>query len=131
MPEAGSWASHTVRRQVVSLDKLQPIGSVLVVGERRYVVVGHRMTRDGDHVGAGYLLVPYPLGFVDADSLQLVPASKTGAVLHAGLCNETGSAYLGAFEALATANEALSYEEYQSSVRLLHDFAAQEGGTHA
>ena len=48
---------------------------------RRYVVVGHRLVCDGDGVATSYLTVPYPLGFVGAESLQVLPASAVEAVV--------------------------------------------------
>lgn len=51
------------------------------MGGRRYVVVGHRLVRDGDGVATDYLTVPYPLGFVGAESLQVLPASAVEAVV--------------------------------------------------
>ena len=63
------------------MESVQPLGSVLQVDGRRYVVVGHRLVRDGDGVATGYLTVPYPLGFVGAESLQVLPASAVEAVV--------------------------------------------------
>ena len=99
---------------------------MLSIGERRYVVVGHRMTRDGELVGPGYVVVPYPLGFVDADSLQVVPASEVGAVVGEGYVSDASDAYLSDFSALAEANSAIAYDEYVASARLLRDFAREE-----
>lgn len=112
---------------MVCLDKLQPIGSVLTCGERRFVVVGHRMTREEDRVAAGYVVVPYPLGFVDASSLSVVPAGKAGDLVDQGFANEDGAAYLEQFCDLATASEGIAFEEYTSSMRLLGDFVREEG----
>lgn len=105
---------------------LQPVGSVVAIGARRFVVVGHRLTRDGVTVGAGYALVPYPLGFVDAGSLTVAPASSVDEVVCAGYANEATAAYLEEFEALAQANADVPYDEYAESVRLLQDFAREE-----
>lgn len=110
------------------MDKLQPLGSVLAIGEHRYVVIGHRIVRDGDQAGPGYVVVPYPLGFVDADSLATVPASAVDEVVSAGLANEASDAYLESFDALAQESAGIAYDEYLSSERLLADFAREEAG---
>ncbi len=107
---------------------MQPLGSVLELDARRYVVVGHRITRDGEVMAPGYLVVPYPLGFVDPESIQVVPASAFGAVVHEGYANDEGDAYLEEFAALAEASAGVPYTEYEASVRLLADFAREEGG---
>ena len=99
---------------------------MLAVGERRFVVVGHRLTRDGEAMGAGYVLVPYPLGFVDAESLTVVPASAVDEVVCAGFADASTASYLSDFEALAQASAGIPYSEYAASVRLLRDFAREE-----
>ena len=111
---------------MISLDKLQPLGSVLAIGEHRYVVIGHRIVRDGERVGPGYVVVPYPLGFVDADSLATVPASAVDEVVSAGLASEASDTYLESFGALVQESAGISYDEYQASERLLADFAREE-----
>ena len=111
---------------MIWLANLEPIGSVVSIEDRRFVVIGHRMTRDGEGVGAGYVLVPYPLGFVDANSLFEVPASRVGEVVVKGFSNEDCVAHVAQFEEFAQQMADVSYDEFVSSVQLLHDFA--EGG---
>ena len=108
------------------MSSLQPLGSVLAIGARRFVVVGHRMTPDGATTGAGYVLVPYPLGFVTTESLTVVPASVVDEVVSTGFSNDATATYLAEFEALARANAAVPFSEYAESVRLLQDFAREE-----
>lgn len=88
------------------------------------------MTRDGFDAGMGYVVVPYPLGFVDAGSISLVPASSVQEVVAEGLASEAGDAHLEQLQELARAGEGIPYDEYEASVRLLRDFA-QEGAAHA
>lgn len=111
---------------MIWLANLEPIGSVVSIDDRRFVVIGHRMTRDGDDVGAGYVLVPYPLGFANADSLFVVPASRVGEVVAKGFSNDDGVAHVAQLEELAQAMGDITYAEYASGVQLLHEFA--EGG---
>lgn len=98
----------------------------MTIDARRFVVVGHRLTRDGELVGAGYVLVPYPLGFVDAQSLSVVPASAVDEVAQAGFSDAQTASYLAEFSALAQASADIPYDEYVASMRLLHDFAQKE-----
>ena len=107
--------------------KLHAIGSVVAIDGRRFVVIGQRLTRDGENVGAGYVLVPYPLGFVDADSLAVVPASRVSEIVAEGFESDTGADHLAQFEEFADALADTPYSEYASSVQLLQDFA-REGG---
>lgn len=105
------------------------------MGERRYVVAGHRMTRDGEGTGIGYVMVPYPLGFVSSGSLALVSASQATEVVALGYDNEENDAYLTQFEELAHESSDIPYEAYAHNVALLESLAAegldQEGGADA
>lgn len=107
---------------------MHAIGSVLTIGERRFVVVGHRVTRDGDHMGPGYLVVPYPLGYITPVSISLVPASSVVSVLHEGYADEQGSAYLAEFDELAQRSVDIPASEYEASERLISDFIQKGGG---
>ena len=107
--------------------KLQSIGSVVAIDGRRYVVIGHRMVQDGENVGAGYVRVPYPLGFSNIGSLSVVPASRAADVVAEGFANDAGSAHLAYLGELVEALSDIPYSEYESSVQLLRDFS-QEGG---
>lgn len=88
------------------------------------------MTREDDAVGLGYVVVPYPLGFVSADSISLVLADRVGEVVADGLTDEAGAAHLTQLEELVRANAGIPYEEYEASARLLRDFA-REGAVDA
>lgn len=110
--------------------ELHAIGTVVALGGRRYVVVGHRMAPDGERMGIGYVLVPYPLGFVDAESLSVVPASRVEDVVAEGYDAEPGERHLEGLAELAQATSDVPASEYAESLRLLHDFA-QEGDAHA
>ena len=106
------------------------------IGERRYVVAGHRMTREGEGMGIGYVVVPYPLGFVGAESLALVPSSEVSEVVAAGYANEANDAYLDGYAALALESADIPFEAYAHTATLLRGLAAEgmeqeEGGADA
>lgn len=101
---------------MVCLASVLSIGSVVAVRGRRFVVVGHRVTRDGGHAGLGYLVVPYPFGFVDGDSLSLMPATGVERVVRPGYRNELGDAYLAELDAIAERNAAIPYDDYADAV---------------
>lgn len=93
------------------------------------------MTQDGEGTGIGYVVVPYPLGFVSADSLALVPASQVTEAIAAGYANEAGDAYLARYDELAGESADIPYEAYAHNVTLLQGLASegfdQEGGADA
>lgn len=119
------WLADTAR-------SLSPhvIGTVVELGKRRFVVVGHRMVRDGVGVGVGYVLVPYPLGFVDVESLSVVPASLVGVgdVVAEGFANEAGERLLAELAELARVSAGIPYEEFTQGATLLAGLA-REGGS--
>ena len=115
---------------MVCLDNIAPIGSIIGCDNDSFVVISHRMTRDGAQMGVGYLCVPYPLGFVDQNSLLMIPASRVDSLIHEGFANEAGSQYLAQLEAVAQEVVGLPYHEYADSVLLLRGLA-QEGDADA
>ena len=84
------------------------------------------MCRDGAQVGMGYVVVPYPLGFVGINSLSVVPARAVGRVAADGLMTDVGRAHLGELEKLARESEGISYNEYADNVLLLQGMAKEE-----
>lgn len=99
----------------------------MAIDGKRYVVIGHRMTRDGEKVAAGYVLVPYPFGFADAQSLAVVPVGRVDELVAEGFKNDAASEHLAQFEGFAETLADTPYSEYASGVQLLQDFA-KEGG---
>lgn len=110
--------------------ELHAIGTVVSVDERRYVVVGHRLVPDGAGMAAGYVLVPYPLGFVDADSLSVVAVRRVDKVVAEGFETAAGDAHLASVAALAQESAGLTAAEYEQGAQLLRAFA-REGGADA
>lgn len=80
-------------------------------------------------MAVGYVLVPYPLGFVGPESLSVVPASLVGQAVAEGYVADAGGRHLADLAELARATAGVPADEYAESLRLLRDFA-QEGGTH-
>ena len=103
------------------------IGSVIRVENQRFVVVGHRMTRDDQLVGLGYLVVPYPLGFVEMDNLTVIPASRVDALVCAGLDNKEGQDYLAELDAVVQQSAGMGYDDYADAVLLLKGLAENGG----
>ena len=104
------------------------IGSVLEIAGKRFVAVGHRVARDGDQMGLGYLVVPYPLGYVTPMSISLVPASAVSSVVHEGYANDQGASYLADFGNLVDQSAGIPASEYEASAKLLSDFMQKGGG---
>ena len=69
------------------------VGSAVIIGSNTFIVCGYRPIEQDGHVDMGYLLVPYPLGYVNIDSLSLVTADNDYPVAHTGFRNNDAQAY--------------------------------------
>lgn len=72
---------------------MHAVGSIIDIEGGKFVVCGYRPYDNEGTVGMGYLLVPYPLGFVNLDSFSLVPSDADYPLVHEGFCNEDGEQY--------------------------------------
>lgn len=64
---------------------MHAVGSIIAIQENKFMVCGYRAAeREDGTVGMGYLLIPYPFGFVNMDSFSLVPFDRTYEVVHEG-----------------------------------------------
>lgn len=79
---------------------MHALGAVLSVGGRRYVTVGYRVLGSDSGVAIGYLVVPYPLGFVGPQSLSEVAPSDVDVLVAEGYLNQVGEDYTSALAAL-------------------------------
>ena len=111
---------------MVCLASVLSIGSVVAVRGRRFVVVGHRVVRDGGHAGLGYLVVPYPFGFVDSDSLSLMPAAGVECVVRPGHRDDLGDTYLAELDAIAERNATIPYDDYADAVLAWRKYLVKE-----
>lgn len=89
-----------------------PLGSVIKIKERKYVIAGYRpMEKDGA-VAVGYLLLPYPLGYLNKNGLFLCPAAQVEEVLFEGYQNERAGRFLESVQKLETEGKSADYGEF-------------------
>lgn len=69
-----------------------PVGSVIQIEQRQYLVVGYRPSKQGKSVGIFYVTVPYPIGFVRVEDFRLCPISAVDEILFRG-CKDGCSDY--------------------------------------
>ena len=104
-------------------DEMHAIGSVIAIQENKFVVCGYNpYEREDGSVGFGYVLVPYPLGFVNVDSLSLVDVERAYPVVHEGYKNEAAEEADQVLEAARESSKNLTMAEFQA----LQDEAAAE-----
>lgn len=66
---------------------MHAVGSILAIQDDKFMVCGYRPIEQDGMVGMGYLLLPYPLGFMDIESFSLVSADADYPVVHEGFRN--------------------------------------------
>ena len=76
-------------------NKLLAIGSVIDLGGKTLSVIGYTVGETKDGKKPGYVLVPYPFGFVSFDKFLFMPADASATVLFEGYTDKEGEAYNG------------------------------------
>lgn len=87
------------------------VGSVIAIQDNKFIVCGYRPVDMGDSVSMGYLLVPYPLGFVGMDSFSLVSADTDFPIVHEGYRNEDATAYDSLLEQIRVMGRDVTMDE--------------------
>lgn len=95
---------------------MHAVGSVIDIKGGKFVVCGYRPFDDGGKVGMGYLLVPYPLGFMNLDSFSLVSSETDYPVVHEGFRNEDNEKYDRLLEQARTLGRETTFEEALAAV---------------
>lgn len=99
---------------------IHTVGSLVEADGAIRMVCGYRLIDDAGKVGVGYILVPYPLGFIDRASITMTPASRVGQVFFEGSRSEEALTFIQPLEEIANADEESSnlegYYQYINSV---------------
>ena len=91
------------------------------------MVVGHRLARDDQQIGLCYLLVPYPLGYINPQSLSITPAGKIDEVVFTGLTTNEGRDYLEALSSTLESAKGVAYHDYADAVLAFNSYLKDEG----
>ena len=84
---------------------LHTVGSLVEAGGAIRMVCGYRLIDDDGKIGVGYILVPYPLGFIDEGSVTMTPANRIGQAFFEGQRSEEALAFIRPLEEIANACE--------------------------
>lgn len=87
---------------------LHTVGSLVEADGVIRMVCGYRLIDDNGTIGVGYILVPYPFGFIDESSISMLPASRIGQVFSEGSRDEEALAFVQPLEEIANAAESSS-----------------------
>lgn len=91
--------------------KVLPIGSVLRLGGKQFVAVGYRPVEKDGTVALAYILFPWPLGFLNGQSVYLYPVSEAAEVLAEGYQSKDGNRFLKKMEDIDEKGKDVDYGE--------------------
>lgn len=94
---------------------MHAVGSVIDIKGGKFVVCGYRPFDNDGKVGMGYLLVPYPLGFVNLDSFSLVSSENDYPTIHEGFRSEDAESYDRLLEQARTYGRETAFDEVLSA----------------
>lgn len=99
-------------------NRILTLGSLIGAEGGAQMISGYRLIDDGGVVGVGYICVPYPLGFMDDDSIILVRATDVTQVYFEGHEDPSAQMLAKSLEELAAAKEdADTLSDYYRSIR--------------
>ncbi len=114
------------------MQTVHPIGTAIRVGdESTFVVAGYRLHEEGDMTGLAYLLIPYPLGYLDERSFCSSTIDIKHEVLFEGYADDVTRAYLMRLAELDEKARQASYEDIMllmEALRLYLDEPSEEEG---
>lgn len=90
------------------------VGTIVAIQDNKFMVCGYRPYDNEGKVGMGHLLVPYPMGFMNAESLSLVSSDTVFPVVHEGFRNEDGESYDRMLEKIRTVGVDVTTDELKS-----------------
>ncbi len=82
------------------MNKLLPIGSIVEYESEKLAIIGYTEVHTDNGYVTGYLIVPYPLGFMDKESIKLLPYDKVSGVVSEGYKNDSCEKALNTMEEL-------------------------------
>ena len=95
---------------------MHAVGSVIAIQDKKFMVCGYRPIEQDDGIGMGYLLLPYPLGFMDTSSFSLVSSDADYPTVFEGFRNEDAEQYDAGLELVRKAGRGVTMDEVRAAV---------------
>ena len=109
------------------MEKLLPIGTAVEINNNKCIIVGYDDVEENDVYVHSYVVIPYPLGYVDEDSFRYVPVDAEMNELKKGYETEVFDIYEQTRRSLFDSTTGLTVSEWtkikEETVELL-----EEGG---
>ncbi len=95
--------------------KILPLGSVLAYqGVKRYVV-GYRVIQEEDILLLAYTVIPYPLGYQEAESYRFIPVNEELEMIQEGYTTELSEMLCGQKLELVQKLSQITPKEYEEA----------------
>lgn len=107
--------------------RIHGVGTLLVCGDQPFMVCGYRFIEQDERLLPCYVMVPYPLGYINENSLSLVDATINRKVIATGLNNDAQTRFNNALEEVCLAKNGMTLDEYLNTLDAVRS-ALLEGG---
>jgi hypothetical protein len=76
------------------MNELYSLGTVVSYEKSNYLIIGYDLSTVKEQMEPSYLVVPIPYGYVDRESIRILPASSITGKLNNGYVSNLGAKYL-------------------------------------
>lgn len=94
--------------------KLNSIGSIVRYNSSEYMVIGYKACETDNRIVPCYVVVPIPMGYLEAESLRLLAADKVETLVQEGLRNDICLKYVDSIENRYKVLSGLSADEWRA-----------------
>lgn len=96
--------------------KLLSIGSVLCAKDKKAVVVGYHFGTEEDHFVTSYMIVDFPMGYINEDCIGIVPVDTPMEAMFEGYENGNYKSFIKNKEELYEASCNMTVSEWEEQL---------------
>ncbi len=101
------------------MKKILPLGSVVRLNDMSFLIAGYRPMERKESVVMGYILIPWPWGFLNRKKIWICPVSEIEEIVAEGYQNKAGDIFLEKIDRIERKGKDTNYREF---VKLINAF---------
>ena len=108
--------------------ELLPIGTIIKKTEVKFCVIGYSGLKKEAKTQVGYFVVPYPVGYIDAEKAFYIPVTASVEVVSYGYQSKTSKElvkllgiYYGAAQEIGEEKTAAIFKAYQKTAKAVEE----------
>lgn len=108
--------------------ELFPIGTIIKMQEKKFCIIGYSCAKKEEKTQGGYFIVPYPLGYIDAEKSFFVSAASPVEVISYGYQSKTSKElvkllgiYYGVAQEIGEEKTAAIFKAYQKAAQTVEE----------